>query len=261
MWHQSIAATPISSINSDRVIGIRFSMDDGDRSVMTLTGVYLPCLDQGVDCYREHLVELERVISESELQGPVMVLGDFNAHLGGEAVGEENLQGALLQEVLERCSLSAVSQGAMASGPGYTFCSGDVRTTVDYILMDVEAALMVVSCRTHPMEDLNTLDHLPLTVSLYYSAYSGSQNEGMGRQLRIDWDEARRSGALDMFASKVQVRLAPLLVGVYDDSGQMSREIELVAGLLTDAAEKLLPPLNAVVELEVVPDVLKEGFI
>ena len=59
-----------------------------------------------------------------------MVLGDFNAHLGGEAVGEQNLQGAILQ-VLERCSLSAVSQGAMAFGPGYTFCSADVRT-VDY---------------------------------------------------------------------------------------------------------------------------------
>ena len=82
LWHRSIAATPISGINSDRVIGIRFSMDDGDRSVVSVIGVYLPCLDQGVDCYRDHLVELERVISESELQGPVMVLGDFNAHLG-----------------------------------------------------------------------------------------------------------------------------------------------------------------------------------
>ena len=218
-------------------------MDDGDRSVVSVIGVYLTCLDQGVDCYREHLVELERVISESELQGPVMVLGDFNAHLGGEIVGEQNLQGVLLQEVLERCSLSAVSQGAMASGPRYTFCSGDVRTTVDYILMDVEAASMMVSCHTHPMEDLNTSDHLPLMVGLYYSAYSGSQNECIGtpRQLRVDWDEAGRSGALDMFASEVQVRLAPLLVGVYDDPDQMSREIELVAGLLTDAAEKLLP--------------------
>ena len=28
-----------------------------------------------------------------------MVLGDFNAHLGGEAVGEQNLQGAILQNV------------------------------------------------------------------------------------------------------------------------------------------------------------------
>ena len=90
---------------------------------MSVTGVYLPCLDLGVDCYREHLVELERVISESELQGPIMVLGDFNAHLGGEAVGEENLQGALLQEVLERCSLSAVSQGAMLASLQQNFSS------------------------------------------------------------------------------------------------------------------------------------------
>ena len=147
-----------------------------------------------------------------------MVLGDFNAHLGGEAGGEQNLQGALLQEVLERYSLSAVSQGVMASGPEYTFCSGDVRTTVDYILMDVEAASMMVSCRTHPMEDLNTSDHLPLTVHLSYDACSISQKESRGtfRQRRIDWDEARRSGALDVFMSEVQGRLAPLLIGVYD---------------------------------------------
>ena len=243
MWHQSIAATPISGINSDRMVGIRFSVDDGDGSVVSVIGVYLPCLDQGVDCYREHLVELERVISESELQGPVVVLGDFNAHLGGEAGGEQNLQGALLQEVLERCSLSAVSQGVMASGPGYTFCSGDVRTTVDYILMDVEAASMMVSCRTHPMEDLNTSDHLPLTVHLSYDTCSISQNESMGtfRQQRIDWDEARRSGALDVLMSEVQGRLAPLLIGVYDGPDQINSEIELVAGLLTDTAEKLLP--------------------
>ena len=31
----------------------------------------------------EHLVELVRVVSESELLGSVIVLGDFNAHLGG----------------------------------------------------------------------------------------------------------------------------------------------------------------------------------
>ena len=33
----------------------------------------------------------------------------------------------------------------------------------------------------------------------------------------------------------------PLLVGVYDDPDHISREIEQVTGLLTDAAEKLLP--------------------
>ena len=37
------------------------------------------------------------------------------------------------------------------------------------------------------------------------------------------------------------MRLASLLVGVYDDPDQMSSEIELVSELLTDAAEKLRP--------------------
>ena len=40
LWHRSIAATPISGINSDRVIGIRFSMDDGDKSVVSVRGVF-----------------------------------------------------------------------------------------------------------------------------------------------------------------------------------------------------------------------------
>lgn len=88
------------------------------------------------------MVKLECVISEAELHGPVVLLGDFNAHLG-EIDGEQNIQGAMLQQILEQCGLSAVSQGAMADGPGYTFCSGEVRSTMDYILMDVGAACMM----------------------------------------------------------------------------------------------------------------------
>ena len=165
LWHKSIAATPISGINSDRICGIRIMMDDGDSSLLTVIEVYLPCLDLGVDCYREHLTELERVVSESRQLVPVTVLGDFNAHL---EAGRQNVQGVLLQEVMEGYELSAVSQGILASGPAYTYCSGEVRTTVDYILMDVEATSMITSCRPHDMTDLNTSDHLPVTASLVH---------------------------------------------------------------------------------------------
>ena len=82
----------------------------------------------------------------------------------------------LLQEVMEGCELSAVLQGILASGPAYTYCSGEVRTTVDYILMDVEATSMITSCRTHDMTDLNTLDHLPVTASLVYNPVSVQEN-------------------------------------------------------------------------------------
>ena len=60
----------------------------------------------------------------------------------------------------------------------------------------------------------NTSDHLPLTVSLSYDAYTGVQDESGGtcRRPRIDWDEARKSGALNVFTTEVQSRLAPLLI-------------------------------------------------
>ena len=155
LWHKSIAATPISGIGSDWICGVCFTVGDGDNSLMSVICVYPPCLDQGVDCYREHLQELERLISESQLLGPVTLLGDFNTHLGG-LESQQNVQGLLLQEIMEQCELSAISQEVLASGPKQPFCSGNVRTTVDYSLMDVEASCMATSCVTHSMEDHNT---------------------------------------------------------------------------------------------------------
>ena len=49
------------------------------------------------------------------------------------------MQGVLVSEVMERCNPSAVSVGSLFSGPSFTYLSGDVRTTVDYILAYVEA--------------------------------------------------------------------------------------------------------------------------
>ena len=45
-------------------------------------------IDLGIDCYREHLVELERVVSECETLGSVVILGDFNAQWMAEIFRE-----------------------------------------------------------------------------------------------------------------------------------------------------------------------------
>ena len=68
--------------------------------------------------------------------------------------------------MMSRCSLSAVSLGSAASGPSHIYQSSDTKTTVDYVLMDIEADSMILSCCTHPMDDMNTSDHLPLTAAM-----------------------------------------------------------------------------------------------
>lgn len=101
---------------------------------------------------------------------------------------------------------------------------------------------MMLSCRTHAMEDLNTSDHLPLSVNLSFGTCSDAQTEEdslLKQPSRINWEQARKSGAVYEFSTEVQYRLAPLLNGVYDNAEQLSREIEHVSGMITDAAEHL----------------------
>lgn len=100
-----------------------------------------------------------------------------------------------MKEMMERSDLSVVSLGCMASGPEYTYCSEDVRTLVDYILMDVEATLVVPSCLTHTTVDLNTSYHLPLTVSLIYDLCSMTDVSASQGLPKIDWEKARKMGA------------------------------------------------------------------
>jgi len=207
---------------------------------MSVIGLYLPCLDLGIDCYREHMKELERFISESCLLGPVTMLGDFVAYLGGWEC-QQNMQGVLLQEMMERSKLGAVSEGMLSSGPGYTYCSGDVKTTVDYILMDIEAASMASYYRTDPMEDLNTSDHLLLTVSLSYDAWSDSSSgKSTGSFKMIDWVGAEKNGDLAAFSTKITSRLEPMYSRVYDDAESISGEIDPVASILKETADRLL---------------------
>ena len=44
--------------------------------------LYLPTTDSPLTLYKECLQELENVIFSLQTDGPVLVMGDFNAHIG-----------------------------------------------------------------------------------------------------------------------------------------------------------------------------------
>ena len=82
IWRKTIHATPITSITSDRICGIHLKLPQSGGINLTVFGVYLPCSDTGMEHYSEYLIELEQVISEQQHHGPVVIMGNFNAHLG-----------------------------------------------------------------------------------------------------------------------------------------------------------------------------------
>ena len=71
---KSLNVTKIYIIQSNRICGIRVRKSSDDDTWISILGVYLPCLDLGIDLFPDCLVELERVISESECLGPVFVV-------------------------------------------------------------------------------------------------------------------------------------------------------------------------------------------
>ena len=243
---KSLDATEISDIQSDRICGIRVKKSSVDDTSITILGVYLPCLDLGIDLFRDCLAELERVISESECMGPVIVTGDFNAHLGSmwgpRAGGNPNLQGVLLGDLLNRCKLHAVSLSESVSGPSYTYKSGNTVTTVDYILADIEASSCIDSCKVCSDDDLNTSDHLALSVTL--SCHIPTQFTSDPNWNRIDWTEAAKSQALQAFQKEVAIRLKPFTGQAQGNVDHIDNEIKHVAWLILDAAQKTLPQLK-----------------
>ena len=175
MWKKTINATPITSIASDRICGIHLKLPQCGGINLTVFGVYLPCLETGMEHYSEHLIELEQVISEQQHHGPIIIMGDFNAHLGTlggvRGTGQPNQQGLLLQQLIIHCNLCVLSLTSLSQGPQYTFHNNVLQTPVDYILVCHNTTEHIMKCFTHDSAPRNNSDHLPITHVLQLSHF------------------------------------------------------------------------------------------
>jgi hypothetical protein len=91
-----------------------------------------------------------------------MIMGDFNAHLVDGRGTTPNAQGVAIGNVINKYNLYVASLDKETSGPSYTYCSGGIRTTVDYILVNQPASYLITSSAALQDHRLNTSDHLEL---------------------------------------------------------------------------------------------------
>ena len=204
----------------------------------------MPCADLGLDYYRDTLIELEELISDSSTYSPVVITGDFNAHLdqmwGPCGFNATNPQGLMVGDLLMGCDLYAASLSGCASGPNYTFHSGGNFSTVDYIFTDVEASSGIEKCWTHEEHPLNLSDHLPVTVILSGGG-AMQQTQDSDHGIKIDWTKADMNGVCSMFQEAMRDRLSPFIGKFQSDVNQLNDEIQHVSSLIINAAETFLP--------------------
>ena len=244
MWKKTIDATPITSINSDRICGIHVKLPQSGGTNLSVISVYLPCSDTGMEHYSEHLIELERVISEQQRHGPIIIMGDFNAHLGTlggvRGIGQPNQQGLLLQQLITRCDLYVLSLASLSQGPQYTFHNSELQTTVDYILVSHNTTEHIAKCFTHDSAPLNTSDHLPITAVLQLAHSNVAPQEQLSHN-KINWSKAIGSTSLQNYQKQVSAIITPLIGRSYSSHNEINEEIIYVSEKICCASAELLP--------------------
>lgn len=107
LWKKHLPATPVTTIQFDRIIGIQLPLDNCTSPA--IIGVYLPSSDHPTAEYTNYLIHLESVISSLQASGPLLVIGNFNAHLGHLGCVRNhditNQVGQMLFDVIDRCNL------------------------------------------------------------------------------------------------------------------------------------------------------------
>ena len=130
IWKSSLFMNNVP-IDSDRIVAVQLTVSNSAK--ISIIGVYFPNTDNSLNVYKEYLCELENVVYALQRSGPVVIIGDFNVHIGkGYSICancQTNPQGHLLLDMIDRTGHYAVSLSDLSRGPTHTSFSGGRNTT------------------------------------------------------------------------------------------------------------------------------------
>ena len=124
---------------------------------------------------------------------------------------------------------------------GYTFFSGERKTTVDYILLSTSVSHSIAECYTHDHHDLNFSDHLPILVLLKIENLTESQATEIPK---VNWRKPLQDGLIPLYAPDVFDAIYPLLSCGFQSVSELNEEIISVCHTLTQAVFKHLPSIH-----------------
>ena len=210
-------------------------------SPILVIGVYLPTTNSPTDEYHHCLHTIENLINRHQ-DMPVIVAGEFNAHIGTRGgprgSGDTNNQGSLLLEMISNNDLYVSSLSCISTGPLYTFFRENTMTTTDYIIVDALHSSMVSECSTLELHPLNSSDHLPLSIHLSVPTICSCSTPSPAR---LNWKDTCEDGSIAAYAAAVDEVIRPLLGKTYNSPSEVGEELSFVSSHLSMAASSLIP--------------------
>jgi hypothetical protein len=157
---------------SDRVCAIQLVGLGNRHCNLCIIGVYLPQQGCKIANYSDHLAEVESLIERNNAECEIVVIGDFNCHLGPEVGnrfwGKTSLHGISVVGMADRLGLRILdSDYSTCTGPNYSFYVDGVGCSyIDHCLISKSLLSKVNGCAVLEETLENLSDHLPIYVSL-----------------------------------------------------------------------------------------------
>ena len=172
LWRKSLDAsiTKLEDLGNDRIIVVQ--VRTADEHSIFIVGVYFPSSNAAIHMYRECMDILEDIIHQLHHKGTLVILGDFNAHIGDfggpRSFDSINEKGKELIELMQRTNFKSVNSQLFCTGPIETFYGqeGLITTTIDHIFMKVDELFLVSDCSVQNENCINLSFHLPIFCSL-----------------------------------------------------------------------------------------------
>ena len=131
----------------------------------------MPKTGLGKDEYDNECDKLEHLIEECARQGNVIVLGDFNVHIGHgngpRSWGTTTYSGNRLLKLTQNTSLTCIDLLPSTTGPTHTFCnSRGHKSYIDHILTSNTRSSQIKRSDIKYFEPGNTSHHLPMILKM-----------------------------------------------------------------------------------------------
>ena len=131
--------TVLQELGNDRIIILKVNLSL--HNTMFIVAVYLPTSKESINILKAYLGTLDEILCSLEHDGTVMVVGDFNAHIGNlgrpRCLNKINGQGTYLYERLEKYYFVSINS--------QSFCQGPISYSGSYCREGLQLQLVVPS--------------------------------------------------------------------------------------------------------------------
>ena len=213
LWRKNLSSNIARGnikINSDRLCAVQY-IEEG--FTLTIVSIYLPHQSCVISKYETEVIELERVCTEYNSHGPVLAIGDSNAHIAGtvgsRTWGRGTKNGSLFINAMMRSQMTVVDITDAAYGPTYTFSGGNGLSYIDHICISNDYVGYVSECCVLEDHLINPSDHLAVFAAVEVPARS-CRPKPMFRK-RVAWDKHTVDEINELYQAPLEKKLTNLM--------------------------------------------------